>query len=84
MTQDSRGYSARIIKANKAANANLPGVKLGRLCIAKEISVTHVAEYFKVSRMTVYNWFKGGAVRSYHLAAIKTVITSLEKDSTLD
>jgi len=35
------------------------GVKFGLICIQKDIPVADIADYFKVSRMTVYNWFKG-------------------------
>ena len=56
---DSRGYSSRIIKANKEASISNPGVLLGRMCIAKEIPVSDVSEFFGVSRMTIYKWFKG-------------------------
>lgn len=53
------GYSRNLVEANKQANAKNPGVALGRYCIAQDISVHAVSSYFGVSRMTVYNWFKG-------------------------
>jgi hypothetical protein len=53
------GYSKRLIDENRAAKADHVGVRLGRLCIRRDTPVTEVAEYCKVSRMTVYNWFKG-------------------------
>lgn len=56
---DSRGYSSRIVRENKQADLDGPGVQLGRLCIAHEISVLRVAKYFGSSRMTIYKWFKG-------------------------
>jgi hypothetical protein len=56
---DNRGYASRIIKANLAASVESPGVALGRFCIKKEIPVSDVAEYFGVSRMTIYKWFVG-------------------------
>lgn len=56
---DNRGYASRIIKANLAADTKSPGVALGRFCITKEIPVSDVAEYFDVSRMTIYKWFVG-------------------------
>jgi len=55
----SFGYSQSLVKANKAANARSLGVALGRHCIERDISVRQVADRFKVSRMTVYSWFKG-------------------------
>lgn len=56
---DSRGYSSRIVKANLNADTTSPGVVLGRYCILKEIPVSDVSEFFGVSRMTIYKWFKG-------------------------
>lgn len=58
----SYGYSQSLAYANKKASAKSPGVALGRVCIAKGISVMDVAEYFGVSRMTIYNWFKGDVI----------------------
>lgn len=56
---DNRGYASRIVKANLEASVESPGVALGRFCITKEIPVSDVAEYFGVSRMTIYKWFVG-------------------------
>lgn len=56
---DNRGYSARIISANEYAPADSLGVQLGRYCISRDISAAEVAEYFGVSRMTIYKWFTG-------------------------
>ena len=53
------GYSQNLVRANKSASARSLGVALGRVCIAKGIPVIAVAKAFGVSRMTVYNWFKG-------------------------
>jgi hypothetical protein len=58
------GYSRNLVEANKQANAKHPGVALGRYCIAQDISVYAVSSYFGVSRMTVYNWFKGANIPS--------------------
>lgn len=55
----SHGYSQSLASVNKSANAKSLGVALGRVCIARSISVQSVADQFGVSRMTVYNWFKG-------------------------
>jgi predicted DNA-binding protein YlxM (UPF0122 family) len=56
------GYSQSLIDANKKADIKSPGVALGRVCIANDISVTEVADELGVSRMTIYNWFDGSTV----------------------
>ena len=53
------GYSQGLVSANKKAGAKSLGVALGRECIRTGVSVYRVAAHFGVSRMTVYNWFKG-------------------------
>jgi len=54
---DDRGYSLRVMRANEQADPSSTGVLLGRICIKKEIPVVDVADFFGVSRMTIYSWF---------------------------
>ena len=58
----SYGYSQSLVYANKKANIQSLGVALGRICIRANVSVSEVAEFFGVTRMTIYNWFKGDSV----------------------
>jgi hypothetical protein len=53
------GYSQRVLKANRDADQNNLGVRLGKFCIAKDIPVTDVMSFFDVTKQTVYNWFYG-------------------------
>jgi transcriptional regulator with XRE-family HTH domain len=59
------GYSQSLVYANKKASIKSLGVALGRICIRANISVSEVAGFFGVTRMTIYNWFKGDSV-PYH------------------
>lgn len=75
---DDRGYSLRIMRANEQADPSNIGVLLGRLCIKKEIPVVEVAQFFDVSRMTIYNWFCGqGRPRKQMEEKIREVIRKL-------
>jgi len=56
-----RGYSFRLVEAIRAADPKHIGVRLGKYSIANDIPVTEIAEYFSVSRMTVYQWFTGAS-----------------------
>ena len=58
----SYGYSQSLVYANKKASVKSLGVALGRVCIHANISVSKIADHFGVSRMTIYNWFKGDSV----------------------
>jgi hypothetical protein len=72
---DYRGYSARIIDANERAPSDSLGVQLGRYCISRDISATLVAEYFGVSKMTIYKWFTGAwTPREKHGAKIEFIL----------
>ena len=55
----SNGYSFRFAKTVNSADTSKLGVILGNLCIEKDIPAVDVAEYFGVTRATIYNWFKG-------------------------
>lgn len=82
---ESRGYSSRLIQANKEAGHDHPGVRLGQLCIAQDIPVIDVAQFFKVSRMTVYKWFKGKELpRRKHVERIEEIIAKLKNKVHLD
>lgn len=56
-----RGYSYRLVQANRAANSKHIGVRLGKWCIANDMPVEEVARNFDVSRMTIYSWFTGAS-----------------------
>jgi transcriptional regulator with XRE-family HTH domain len=67
------GYSIRLIELNKGANSKLLGVRLGRVCIKKNVPVSEVASKLGVSRQTVYNWFTGSSNPQ------NTIVTGVEK-----
>lgn len=72
---DYRGYTTHIVRANRDASTSSLGVKLGRYCIANDFPVREVAEYFGVSRMTVYKWFVGEWIpRKKHSALIEDML----------
>jgi transcriptional regulator with XRE-family HTH domain len=60
----SKGYSALTIREIQEANPTLLGVKLAKICVDRNIPVSDVADFFGVSRVTVYSWFRGKTVVS--------------------
>lgn len=55
----SKGYVSSFINEVNASDKSKIGVQLGLACIKRDIPVTDVSEFFDVSRMTVYSWFRG-------------------------
>ena len=79
----SYGYSRSLVYANKTASIKSLGVALGRVCIRANIGVSSIAEEFGVSRMTVYNWFKGERVpHANHHSQIREYINMLKARAT--
>jgi predicted DNA-binding protein YlxM (UPF0122 family) len=54
-----QGYTNKFIKAVNEADQEKLGVRLAQVCIKHDIPVKDVADFLKVTRMTVYHWFKG-------------------------
>lgn len=57
----SYGYTLRIHDLNRNAPSDMLGVRLGRLCIERNIPITKVATDIGVTRQTMYNWFRGAS-----------------------
>jgi hypothetical protein len=74
----SKGYSTLVVREIEDANPLLLGVQLGKICVKHSISVKDVAEFFAVSRVTVYGWFKGKVVMSgSHVEKAQKLIAKL-------
>ena len=75
----SRGYSLRTRDLNAKADKRKLGVRLGRVCIKKDVPVTVIAKRMGVTRATVYNWFCGvSSPQASATTLIETYIASLE------
>jgi predicted DNA-binding protein YlxM (UPF0122 family) len=75
-----KGYSIALAEEIKAADQKLIGVQLGRVCLTKDIPVSDVAEFFRVSRMTVYSWFKGESeVSSRYSEKMQKLLEKIKK-----
>ena len=72
-------YSEKFRLELAKLNDNLLGVKLAKLCVKADIPPIQIAEKCGVSRLTVYTWFRGGAIRSRNLDKIKILIKELNK-----
>lgn len=73
-----QGYTIRVAEAISNADGNLAGVRLGRLCLQHDVSVSKVANYIGVTRQTVYSWFTGKSQpQAEHETAVKELVAKL-------
>jgi len=74
----SIGYASGFINEVKASDKSKIGVQLGLICVRKDIPVVDVSEFFSVSRVTVYSWFRGRSnVPEKHWDKMKKLIDKL-------
>ena len=74
-----QGYSISLANQIKAADPKKLGVQLGRVCIDKDIPVVDVANFFNVSRMTVYSWFRGESdINARHVEKVQKLVARLK------
>lgn len=74
----SQGYSTSFIKEVTSSDRTKLGVQLGLACIKRDIPVSDVSEFFTVSRMTVYSWFRGKhLVPEKHAEKMKKLVDKL-------
>ena len=76
------GYTKRLVDRIKDQDTSLPWVQLGLICSQREIPVSHVAEFFGVTRQTVYHWFLNKTKpQERYLEKIKEANEKLRKKS---
>jgi hypothetical protein len=78
-----RPYSEKYLRELSKLDPERIGVQLGRICVENNLPIMYVARLFKVSRMTVHNWFRGKYVRDKNYTRIQTFIAQV-KDAVTD
>jgi predicted DNA-binding protein YlxM (UPF0122 family) len=64
-------YTEKYLRDLQDCNPMRLGFQLGKLCVSANLPPSEVAKVLQVSRMSIYNWFKGGAVRSRNVDRIE-------------
>ena len=73
----AKGYSSDFVNEVNSADDKKLGVRLGLVCIRRNIPVVDVAEFFDVSRTSVYAWFRGGNVDTKHTDKMQKLVDKL-------
>lgn len=62
------------------SNGRTIGQDLALLCIEANLPVVYVSQVFRVSRMTIYTWSKGGEIRKAKHNKIRAFIRTARGD----
>jgi len=76
-----RTYSQELIDAVNKANPNYPGVALAKACIQANLPSKYVAVALKVTRMTLYSWFRGKPLRHKNKQLAEVFTDLVESDT---
>jgi len=77
-------FTERYLRDLYSFNNKRLGVQFGQLCVKANLPPSEVAKVLGVSRMTLYNWFKGKALRSKNIERIETLTEIINNNFELN
>ena len=73
-------YGQKFLLELRDADPTKLGVRLGRLCVDANIPALYVAKVLKVSKTTIYAWFRGQSIREENRKTVEVFIHLVKKD----
>lgn len=71
-------FTERYLRDLHTFNDKRLGVQFGKLCAKANLPPSMIAGVLGVSRMTIYNWFKGKALRNKNIDRLELAIDIIE------
>ena len=75
-----RPFSDKFLRELHASKSEGLGVQLAKICVKSNVPAAYVAVALEVSRITVYNWFRGGGIREDKIRTVSTLIDLMNED----
>ena len=75
-----RPYSEEFMRFITTTSSTSLGVQLGKACVKANLPLIYVARGLKVSKVTIFNWFRGNGMREIMRDKVETFLSTLEKD----
>jgi hypothetical protein len=67
-------YSEKYLLSLNGLNEKRLGVQLGKLCVKANLPPDPIAKLLGVSRMSVYNWFRGKPIRESNIDKVEKLM----------
>jgi hypothetical protein len=76
-----RTYSQEFVDQVKKQDPNEPGIALAQACVNANLPAKYVAVALKVTRMTLYSWFRGKPLRHKNKQLAEVFTDLVESDT---
>lgn len=75
-----RPYSEEFMRFINATDSKSLGVALGKACVKANLPLIQVSRYLVVSKVTVFNWFRGRGMRENMREKVEAFLQTIERD----
>lgn len=77
----SRTYSDKFVLELKQKDPDDPGIALALACVNANLPGKYIADALGVTRVAVFNWFRGGKMRTKILHKVEVMTDLIESDT---
>ena len=74
----AKSYSEKYLLSLNDLNEKRIGVQFGKLCVKANLPPSMIADAMGVSRMSVYNWFRGKVVNQKNVEKVERFMDIIE------
>lgn len=75
-----RPYSEEFLRFINTTEATGLGVALGKACVKANLPLVHVARGLNLSKVTLFNWFRGRGMRESKRHNVERFLEIVERD----
>ena len=74
----AKSYTDKYLLSLNNLNEKRTGVQFGKLCVKANLPPSMIADALGVSRMSVYNWFKGKVINQKNIEKVERCMEIIE------
>ena len=75
-----RPYSEEFMRFITTTDSTSLGVTLGKACVKANLPLVHVARGLSISKVTLFNWFRGRGMRENMRDKVEPFLETIQRD----
>jgi hypothetical protein len=75
-----RPYSEEFMRFINTTGSSSLGIRLGRACVRANLPLVYVARALGISKVTLFNWFRGRGMRESMRDRVEVFLEVVERD----